>query len=105
MDLFRTIVNGVCVYYTRMEEFRTIVNGSIHCVLFSCLSIYKSVAPSAFIRLFPLGYTSTIFIGSHPSEGRENSTKDLGKYLFVLSILASPSRAVRAACSRGFIQN
>jgi hypothetical protein len=30
-----------------------------------------------------LGYTSTIFIGSHPSEGRENSTKDLGKYLFV----------------------
>ena len=32
-------------------------------------------------QFLPLGYTSTIFIGSHPSEGRENSTKDLGKYL------------------------
>jgi hypothetical protein len=41
MDLFCTIVNGVCVYYTRMEVFHTIVNGSTHCVLFSCISIYN----------------------------------------------------------------
>ena len=47
-------------------------------------------------QFLPLGYTSTIFIGTQPWEGRKNSTKDLGKYLFVLSILTS--RAVSFVC-------
>jgi len=64
--------------------------------------------PAAFILFIYLTnspFGLHVFIGSQPSEGKENSTKDLGKYLFCTVHTSLSSRAVRASCSRGFIQN